>query len=217
VTEFATAFLGYPYPSRIRTPPNVRTIDVLTPPAVEPITLAAAKQHMRVTNTAHDAIIPAYIAAARQHVENVTGLGLVLQQWLVSFDRFELAAQKLPGGRIVSVDLFEYTDALGATQTLAVNTDYLLDPIKGRVFLPLGAWRWPVTGCVPGAVRVKYKVGATPNTAGEVTIDAALYAAILLIAADLFENREASGQGANVIENPTVDRLLYDYTHKVAL
>lgn len=50
------------------------------------------------------------------------------------------------------------------------------------------------------------------NSAGEpVDVPASVFCAILLYAADLYENREAGVSGATLIDNPTVERLLHPY------
>lgn len=54
---------------------------LLTPPAVEPLTLAEAKAFLRVEHDADDAVIAALVAAARGHVEAHTRRALLTQTW----------------------------------------------------------------------------------------------------------------------------------------
>ena len=54
---------------------------LLTPPAVEPVTLADAKAYLRVDNDDDDAVISALIAGARAHVEAQTRRALITQTW----------------------------------------------------------------------------------------------------------------------------------------
>jgi uncharacterized phiE125 gp8 family phage protein len=51
------------------------------PPLAEPVTLAEAKAHLRIDHDAEDALVTALIAAARRHVEAMTGLALMSQGW----------------------------------------------------------------------------------------------------------------------------------------
>jgi uncharacterized phiE125 gp8 family phage protein len=57
-----------------------------TPPAVEPVSLAEAKAHLRVGHADEDALISTLITAARWHIEAATGLRLISQGWSVFAD-----------------------------------------------------------------------------------------------------------------------------------
>ena len=46
----------------------------ITAPSVEPIDLATAKLHMRVTHTAEDTLIPIYISAAVAYLDGPDGV-----------------------------------------------------------------------------------------------------------------------------------------------
>lgn len=46
----------------------------ITAPTIEPITLAIAKAHLRVTHTAEDTLIPIYISAAVSKLDGKDGL-----------------------------------------------------------------------------------------------------------------------------------------------
>lgn len=50
-------------------------------PGEEPVTLAAAKLFCRIDGTDEDALLGALIAAARLHVESITGRALITQTW----------------------------------------------------------------------------------------------------------------------------------------
>ncbi len=64
------------------------SLQIETPPAAEPITLAQAKSHMRVTIADDDAIIGIYLQAARELYENSTGRSLVNKGYRQSMDAF---------------------------------------------------------------------------------------------------------------------------------
>lgn len=63
-------------------------LKLLTAPTAEPVTLADAKLHCRIDDTAQDAWLTVAIAAARRHAEMVTRRALVTQQWKVVLDQF---------------------------------------------------------------------------------------------------------------------------------
>ena len=52
-------------------------LTVITPPAEEPLTLAAAKDFLRLGTNAEDALVGELIKAGRAQVEASTGLALV--------------------------------------------------------------------------------------------------------------------------------------------
>ncbi|EFL88956.1 head-tail connector protein [Ahrensia sp. R2A130] len=57
------------------------TTAIITPPALEPLTLADAKLHLRIEHADEDDFITQTIAAARQYVEAVTGERMLTQAW----------------------------------------------------------------------------------------------------------------------------------------
>ena len=213
--ESYDALLGLAYPTHVRRQYNVRSIQILSPPAAEPVDLATAKQHLRVVTSDEDTLIQLYISAARAVVESVTGMALVQQQWRVSFDRFH-EPLRLPVWPLQSVDALKYYDTTGTQQTMTLGTDALLDATSRppRLFPPVSQ-DFPDTQAQPAAVTVDCTVGFPPGSGSPgdpaANIPQALKAAILLLVGDMYENREASGQGAMVVENPTVDRLLWPY------
>ena len=63
-------------------------LQLVTPPAEEPVSLAEAKLHLRVDFPNEDALITALIAAARQAAETLTGRQLVTARWKLVLDSF---------------------------------------------------------------------------------------------------------------------------------
>lgn len=69
---------------------------LVTPPAAEPVTLAEAKEHLRVEDSRDDAYITTLVIACRQYLEQVCWRGLLTQTWEAVFtgfvgeDRFQL-------------------------------------------------------------------------------------------------------------------------------
>ncbi len=59
---------------------------LITPPAIEPVSLAEAKAHLRVSHPDEDAFIGTLIVSARWQVEAATGLKLITQGWSVYAD-----------------------------------------------------------------------------------------------------------------------------------
>ncbi len=58
-------------------------LQLITPPAAEPVTLAEAKAHLKIDTDADDALIARLIAAARARAEWHTGRALITQAWVL--------------------------------------------------------------------------------------------------------------------------------------
>lgn len=201
---------------------------VTTPPSEEPVTLIEAKLHLRVDVTDDDALITSLIQAAREYVEAACQRALMPQTWTERLTAFpgtpaypnipgtpygylrvpSLAQQTilLSGGKVRAVDSVKYVDDTGTLQTLdpaAYDADLTSEPAQ---VAPAYGTSWPATREQPGAVQVQYQVGyADANS-----IPAALKAAVLLVLADLYANREAVVNGP-VMSNPALSRLLDPY------
>ena len=55
-------------------------------PAVEPVSLAEAKAHLRLETSADDALVTSLIITSRLHVEAALGLALTSQEWTLALD-----------------------------------------------------------------------------------------------------------------------------------
>jgi len=62
------------------------SLQIVTPPALEPVTLADAKLHLKVDTTDDDALITRLIAAARVRAEWHTGRAWITQSWILWSD-----------------------------------------------------------------------------------------------------------------------------------
>jgi len=162
------------------------------------VSTSDAKAHLRVTDSAEDALITALVQAAQAHVEAVLGAPLTSEVWEQSFDGFQdFAPMTLLKQPVTAVASVKY-DVDGVEMTL--------DPADYRVDLPgRRVWTdstWPTADDL-ASVRVQF-------TCGFAALPAPLKAAVLLIVGDLYANREAK-QAADLTSNPTVDRLLWPY------
>ena len=190
-------------------------------PATEPVLLSEARAHLRVDDTAEDALIAGWITAARMAVEDATGRAMLPQDW-------ELWLEEFPSRRVGSIwarsgeIVIPHAPLLSVSSVVTVaadGTETTLDeaayqvvapsgPIAQRGYIvPAAGTSWPITACgVAGAVRVRYQAGYPSLSA----VPAPLKAAMLLMIGDLFEGREGAGEKARV-ENPAVARLLAPY------
>lgn len=207
---------------------------LVTPPALEPITLDDAKTHVRadLSSTAEDGLLTVLIAAARGWAEGYTNRALITQTWRETFDRFPSACLTAPWREtphwpyrhadhhfdgvtlrlglapVLSLSSVKYIAADGTSITLASDqyvTDLSALPAK---LTPAYGVTWPTTRDQPNAVTVEYVAGYGPAA---LDVPAAIRAAILLMLGDLYANRERQIVGTITTENPAAAALLGPY------
>lgn len=191
---------------------NFRQLKVVTDASAWPVSLVELKSHLRKTESDEDTLLTALIPTATVMVENHTGRSLAARTLRMRFDHFPCR----PSGitlwypHVASISNVKYVDQNGVEQTLDPSIyDADIDgSIYPRVTL---AWNqtWPVYRPMTGAIRIEYVTGSAAPTP--------LKQAIMMMAADLYENRESQITSQyfgerSVIENPTMKRLLMPYT-----
>ena len=134
------------------------TVQVVTPPAIEPVSLDLAKQHCRIDSNADDSLIPAYIAAARTMAEAYLSRALITRTllWVVTPqgslrpDRSRLrGVLELPRAPVQSITSVAVMDVLGNTTAIqaaalpvvppAVLLGYRADLLQEPARLAIGA------------------------------------------------------------------------------
>lgn len=186
-----------------------------TPPASEPVTLAEAKAQCRVELgfTDDDAILTTFIAVARRAVEKHTGVGIIQQSWTLTLPQFPPFGGPidLPKGPAISIDGVTYLDANGATQTLDPATYvWVRDQLSDRLSLAYNKV-WPVTYGQANAVTIAFTIGFVEDITADPLVAAVpddIKAAMLLMIADLYRNRESQIIAGTVAENETFCALL---------
>lgn len=206
---------------------------LVTPPALEPVTLAEAKDHLRVDDSNSDALISELITAARLAAEKTTRRVLITQTWRLALDRFpgrplpwwdgvregadiqETSAEiEIPLPPLQSVTSLVTLDKNDAQTTFAAS-NYIVDTNRepGRIVLRSGK-TWPAALRVADAIRITYVAGYGSDPGD---VPAGIRQAILMLIGHLFENRsavepETSGVvfplGVSALLNPYVIRRL---------
>lgn len=142
-------------------------LTLLTPPAVEPITLEEAKAHLRVTHDLDDADVADQIAAARELCEGATARSFITTQWRLTLDDFPRSCPRavvLPRAPVLSIDAVSYLDADGARQTVGQGV-FDFEPGDGARLTPAHGQTWPGARVAPGSVRVDFTAGYGPDAA----------------------------------------------------
>jgi uncharacterized phiE125 gp8 family phage protein len=166
----------------------------VTAPAVSPVSLQQAKDHLRISHSDDDAKVQFCIDAATAYVDAEDGfLGrcLVTQTWLLTLDAFPLDEIKIPLPPLQGVVSVSYDDPNGNGQTI-LQGDYYVDVAKEPGWVvPLDTW--PTTLEAINAVRIIFNAGypATSDSPPDLraNIPASIRQAMLLMIGSYFENR----------------------------
>lgn len=170
---------------------------LLAGPAVEAVSLDAAKAYLRLDTADEDALVTTLLTAARLHVESTTGLALLTQSWRLVLDDWPPGRLlRLPVGPLASLTAITAYDATG-TPTALPLAGILLDATARPpvAFLPEGFGSAPALRPYQG-LEIDYVAGF--GSAPE-AVPAALTQALLSLVGFWFENRDAvlvAGSGA---------------------
>ncbi len=161
-------------------------------PSDEPVTVREFRDHSRVELHDDDALIEAYLQAAREYVEGATRRSLMPQTWRLSLSAWPQTNWiELPRPPLQSVTSVIYIDEAGQSVTVDSDT-YIVDTDSepGRIVLANDAG-WPWGDLQAGAsIRVTYVAGYAEMSA----VPQHLRQAIRLLAAHWYENREATAE-----------------------
>lgn len=178
---------------------------LITPPAVEPISLTEAKAHLRVDHNDEDTTIAIYLAAARNDCERWTGRVFVTQTWELVLDEFPEDEIQIPNPPLQSIVSIKYDDSAGVEQTLATS-EYTADTVSEPGWVVPTPSGWP-TAIFEGinSVRIRYVAGyLNTDSPTDLTsaIPFAIKAAILLHLGRLYANREDVIVGTSAVKLP---------------
>jgi uncharacterized phiE125 gp8 family phage protein len=189
------------------------SFEIITPAANYPVTLAEAKEHLRVDHTDEDSSIWTMISAATVYVENYTGLSLIARTVEARYEK--LGNLLLPSSPIISIT--SITTSEGVMETT------VYDLVKGKpphITLKKDQ-RWPVVD--DRSIYVRYVAGyedsgASPQDLAD-NIPTPLKQSVLLMVGNMYENREnvALVNGGKYEANPTIKYLMNPYRVNMGL
>ena len=182
-----------------------KTIQIVTPPASEPLTLAEVKEFLRVDHSDDDATLAIFITAARQLCESYTRMALLPTTFEEYFDDFpqytgtfkdEIRLSRSP---VSAVTYVKYIDGNETTIT-ADAAEYKVDTISrpARISPDNG---WFGTYETINVVFVRYVAGFANAGA----VPAPLKHGMMLVIGDMYENRTDS-----VKRLPTASEYLWN-------
>lgn len=184
-------------------------LTLVTAPALEPVTLAEVKTHLRVEHDLENALIESLITAARNFVENFTRRALIEQSWKLTLDQFPCWEIYLPKPPLISITKIEYLNSLGIADSLTETIDFLVDKESepARV-TPFYLGTWPIAYQQINAVSITFKCGYGALAAA---VPTAIKQSMLLLIGHWYNNREQTAP-INLSQIPLgAEYLLWPY------
>jgi len=165
------------------------SLELITPPSVKPITLAEARDHLRVTTTDEDSYIQLVIDAATDYYERLTWLQLITATYDFFLDEFPTGDTpiELPRPPFQSITSIKFVDEDGNTQTLATSkfeVDTSVLPGKVR---PVNGEFYPSTKDQFKAVTITFKAGYGDSSA---EIPSGILQTLKLLISFLYDHRD---------------------------
>jgi uncharacterized phiE125 gp8 family phage protein len=166
-----------------------------TPPAVEPLSLAETKSHLRLTHADDDAYVSTLMISARRLVEAQYGICLLQQSWSIFRDQW-------PSDGIFTTPLFPVISVVDlkvyGDDDVAATIDpahYYLDATSRPARIALRRGRaFPSPGRRTNGIELKLTTGFGTTAAA---VPQFIKQALLIIIADWFGNR-GDGAGATI-------------------
>ncbi len=179
------------------------TLIQTTPPAIEPVSLAEAKAHLRLDTTAEDLLVATVITAARQHIEKALQISLISQSLSFFIDGWANSAAPVvlpvaPLIQFVSVRTFAPDDTPTSLSTAGFDVDRGPPPriaMRSSMALPTALRRL-------NAIEIAFTAGFGPSASD---VPQPIRQALLHLVAHLYENR---GLSPDETAMPAVDILL---------
>lgn len=181
---------------------------VVTAATAYPITVAEAKEHLRITGSDDDDALADYLASVRDWLGRLVAGGAVVNSTTYDWFLPYLVGTRLypPHVPLQSVTSFSYYDANNDAQTLTEGTQFTVHaPTDQPGWLHLeSGYSWPTTRVDrEDAVTIRY-------VAGYSTVPARLKQAARLALGGFWEFRESMVSGTTINELPAGVRQLMD-------
>ncbi len=180
---------------------------LLAAPEAEPLSLAEAKNFLRVDVGDDDDLISALISAARIHVEAGTRRALITQTWRLVRDEWpgdgRMAVLPAPPRAVTAARVYDAQNVSHAVDT----QNFIVDSAGAAISFP----RWAVA--TPGRPFAGIEIDVEAGY-GEAATDVPepLRQAIRLLVAHWYENRSIAATGQTVTTLPaTVSAMIAPY------
>jgi uncharacterized phiE125 gp8 family phage protein len=143
-------------------------LELVTAPAVEPLTVSEAKTRLGLGSEVSDALISSLISVARQTIDGRDGwLGraLIRQTWKYTIDNFSNYSEKIaprtfeiPLSPLISIDSIGYRDVNGTLQVIAPEQYRLITGSPARLIAFFNVF-WPSYYYRFGSFEIQFTAG----------------------------------------------------------
>lgn len=160
----------------------MRLIAITTPPASEPITLAEAKNYLRIDSSDDDSLISTLITAVRMNAEQYIRRALITQSVTLAYDDYAPSIIPLampPAQSITSITVYDADD----NATIIANSEYRLSANKEQIFID--------NAIFAERVEIIYITGYGDNATD---VPAAIRQGMLIHLAELYDQRASDSQ-----------------------
>lgn len=171
-------------------------------PALEPVSLADAKAHLRLDTSDDDALLQSLITTSRLHIEAALGLALITQSWSWSLDTWPSAKRiALPLRPVQAVTQVRVWTGDGVSETLSPDAFILDGQGNPARLIPVGSGSLKEPGQAANGIEIAFSAGF-----GSVPADvpATIRHALLLLIAHWYEHREPVEIGTSVNAVPVM-------------
>lgn len=192
----------------------VYSLNLITAPLSEPVSLLEAKNHLRLMldDEVPEESILSFILVAREKIENETRRALITQTWEAVSGAFPWSSDcpiELELPPLQSVISVKYIDIDGMEQTWDSNLYQVNTKSTPGLILPVFGESYPETGDVINAVTIEFVAGYGDQAED---IPSPLKHAMKLIIGELYVRREEAVMGAAITTVPlSVSNLISPY------
>jgi len=190
------------------------SLNLITAPAIEPVTLLEAKNHLRIMpdDAIPDDEIESIVSVAREKIENEVSRALITQTWEAVSGAFPWSLDcpiELELPPLQSVTSVKYIDINGAGQTWDSSLYQVNNKSTPGFILPISGESYPDTDDAINAVTIEFVAGYGDEA---IDVPSPVRHAMKLIIGELYSRREEALVGATITTVPlSVSNLISPY------